>query len=103
MNQKLTYKERVLNDEAHNAKKAAMKERVDESDGKLTTLTKEYGEAVLASVINAVQELQEHNASGRYPIPVVWNYKKNRQATLEEVIEFLDVEKSAPEKGGRWS
>ncbi|MCO5596689.1 hypothetical protein L7F22_050757 [Adiantum nelumboides] len=173
MNQKLTYKERALNDEVQNAKKAAVKildrkgsikhigvkkmgeldqapwkaackekfkkssegwdfhfatecttwdniirdaqwypfkvievgdtheARVDESDDKLTTLRKEYGEAVLASVINALKELQEHNASGRYPIPVAWNYKENRQATLEEVIEFLDAEKPAPKKRSR--
>ncbi|MCO5599250.1 hypothetical protein L7F22_053351 [Adiantum nelumboides] len=169
MNQKLTYKERTLNDEVQNAKKAAVKEgqckaywcqkmgeldqvpwkvackekfknssegwdfhfatecttwdniirdaqwhpfkvievgdtheeRVDESDEKLTSLRKEYGEAVLASVINALKELQEHNASGRYPIPVAWNYKENRQATLEEVIEFLDAEKPAPKKRSR--
>ncbi|KAI5078566.1 hypothetical protein GOP47_0006237 [Adiantum capillus-veneris] len=39
--------------------------RINENDDKLMTLRSEYGEAVFASVINALKELQEHNASGR--------------------------------------
>eukprot|EP00252_Welwitschia_mirabilis_P005824 TRINITY_DN1641_c0_g1_i2.p1 TRINITY_DN1641_c0_g1~~TRINITY_DN1641_c0_g1_i2.p1 ORF type:complete len:283 (+),score=66.12 TRINITY_DN1641_c0_g1_i2:1226-2074(+) len=66
---------------------------VDESDASLRLLHNDMGEEVFNSVINALNELNDYNASGRYPIPELWNIKDNRRASLKEVIELLNHRK----------
>ncbi|KAH7372850.1 hypothetical protein KP509_17G024800 [Ceratopteris richardii] len=66
--------------------------RLNDNDEKLIELREEYGEAVFDTVTTALEELQKYNASGRYPVPIPWNYIQNRKATLGEVIQFLGTE-----------
>ena len=66
-----------------------MQEIVDEDDEKLKALRFEYGEMVYKAVANALLELQQYNASGRYPVPVIWNRKEGRMANLKEVIQYI--------------
>ncbi|KAL2622916.1 hypothetical protein R1flu_003121 [Riccia fluitans] len=62
---------------------------LDENNEDLLALKEELGEEVLKSVTTALEEIEEWNPSGRYPIHVPWNSKTNRRATLSEIIELL--------------
>lgn len=74
---------------------------INKEDEKLAKLRREFGDAVYLTVVNALNELQEHNASGRYPVSVAWNYKQQRKATLEEIINHLAIEKVATKRRRR--
>ncbi|KAK4777762.1 hypothetical protein SAY87_017949 [Trapa incisa] len=63
-------------------------EVVDEDDEKLKHLH-EFDDAVYKSVESALREMNEYNASGRYTVPELWNYKEARRATLAEGTERL--------------
>ncbi|KAG7552071.1 putative domain XH, partial [Arabidopsis thaliana x Arabidopsis arenosa] len=66
-----------------------MKEVVDEEDEKLKNLRKEWGEEVKNAVKTALVELNEFNPSGRYTVPVLWNFEQERKATLKEGIAHM--------------
>lgn len=66
-----------------------MQEIIDDEDDKLKALKNEYGDEVFRAVINALMELNEYNASGRYTIPELWNSKEGRNASLKEGIKYL--------------
>lgn len=55
----------------------------------LTELTEEWGEEAYKAVAEALLEVNEYNASGRYPVSELWNYKENRRATLGEVMQYV--------------
>ncbi|CAN7013523.1 hypothetical protein IGI04_012850 [Brassica rapa subsp. trilocularis] len=59
---------------------------VDEEDEKLKNLSEEWGEDVKKAVKTALEELYEYNGSGRYPVPVLWNFQHGRKATVKEGI-----------------
>ncbi|XP_010474507.1 PREDICTED: factor of DNA methylation 5-like [Camelina sativa] len=69
-----------------------MKEVVDEEDDKLKTLREEWGEDVKNAVKTALEELNEFNPSGRYTVPVLWNFEQGRKATLKEGIAQMTKE-----------
>ncbi|KAJ4839911.1 hypothetical protein Tsubulata_026603 [Turnera subulata] len=62
------------------------KEILDEEDEKLKSLKQEWKDEAYTAVVNALQELNEYNPSGRYVIQEFWNFKEGRKATLKEVI-----------------
>ncbi|KAE8718028.1 hypothetical protein F3Y22_tig00110020pilonHSYRG00469 [Hibiscus syriacus] len=66
-----------------------MQEVIDEDDEKLKELRKKYGDTVFEAVGAALMEMNEYNASGRYPVPEVWNRKEERRATMKEIVEYL--------------
>ncbi|KAK4375121.1 hypothetical protein RND71_005798 [Anisodus tanguticus] len=63
-------------------------EIIDEDDEKLNELKAEYGE-VYQSVVTALNKLNEHNPSGSYPVPQLWNNKEKRTASLNEGVEHI--------------
>ncbi|KAF6171272.1 hypothetical protein GIB67_036940 [Kingdonia uniflora] len=67
------------------------KEIIDEEDEKLKHLKedKELGSEVYVAIKTALLEINEYNASGRYPVPELWNFKDGRKATLKEVISYI--------------
>ncbi|CAI0420774.1 unnamed protein product [Linum tenue] len=64
------------------------KEIVDEQDEKLESLT-EWGEGIVNAVVRAMEELNEYNPSGRYPVEEIWNFREDRRATTKEVITYI--------------
>lgn len=62
---------------------------VDEEDEQIKNLREEWGEEVKNAVKTALEELNEFNPSGRYSVPVLWNSKQGRKATLKEVIDYM--------------
>ncbi|XP_009597794.1 factor of DNA methylation 4 [Nicotiana tabacum] len=66
-----------------------VEEVIDEDDEKLKDLKTEYGEEVYQAVVTALNELNEHNPSGRYPVPQLWNNKEKRTASLTEGAEYI--------------
>ncbi|KMT18333.1 hypothetical protein BVRB_2g024900 [Beta vulgaris subsp. vulgaris] len=75
------FKQEIINEK--------LSEVIDENDKKLLELKQEWGEEAYKAVVEALLEVNEYNASGRYPVPELWNYKENRQATLGEVIQYV--------------
>lgn len=65
------------------------KEMLDEKDPKLKSLKKELGVQVYKAVTTALLEINEHNPSGRYVVPQLWNCSEDRKATLKEVIQYM--------------
>lgn len=65
------------------------KEIIDENDEKLKVLKDEYGNEVYQAVVKALNEMNEYNPSGRYPLPELWNSKAGRKASLREGVEHI--------------
>ncbi|XP_004242072.3 factor of DNA methylation 4-like [Solanum lycopersicum] len=64
-------------------------EIIDDDDEKLKELKAEYGDEVYQSVVTALNELNEHNPSGRYPVPALWHYKEKRTVSLNEGVKHI--------------
>lgn len=52
-------------------------------------MRKELGEEACWSVTTTLNELNEYNPSGRYPVLELWNFSAQRKASLKEGAEFL--------------
>ncbi|KAG2299789.1 hypothetical protein Bca4012_011385 [Brassica carinata] len=62
---------------------------VDNNDEKLVKLTDAYGEQLYNEVVRAKMEIVEYNPSGGYVVSELWNFEKNRKATLEEATDVM--------------
>ncbi|KAF6171264.1 hypothetical protein GIB67_036932 [Kingdonia uniflora] len=71
------------------AGKTSTRAIINEEDEKLKILKNEYGIEVYEAVTKVKMELYENNASGGYTVPVLWNFKEERKATLKEVIIYI--------------
>ncbi|KAK1360081.1 XH domain-containing protein [Heracleum sosnowskyi] len=71
------------------------KEKVDEEDVELMKLMREMGVSVFKAVKRGLEEITEHNPSGRYPVAKLWHVKDNREARLDEIVECM-MKKTTP-------
>ncbi|XP_018456100.2 protein INVOLVED IN DE NOVO 2 [Raphanus sativus] len=62
---------------------------VDNKDEKLIKLKDAYGEELYKEVVRAKREIVEYNPSGGYVVSELWNFEKNRKATMEEVTDVM--------------
>ncbi|GAA0166013.1 endoribonuclease [Lithospermum erythrorhizon] len=62
---------------------------LNEEDEILKNLKEEWGDTVYDSVTGTLQEIEEYNPRGRYPIDELWSFKDDRKATLKEVICYI--------------
>ncbi|KAH9548187.1 hypothetical protein CY35_11G075900 [Sphagnum magellanicum] len=66
-----------------------LKYEIKRDDAKLQALQEELGEKVCKTVMDALLELEEYNASGRYPVAVPWDFKKNQKMVMKDLILYL--------------
>ncbi|GKC23776.1 factor of DNA methylation 4-like protein [Tanacetum coccineum] len=64
-------------------------EITNEEDEKIRMLKTEFDKDVYNAVVTALNEQNEYNPSGRYPIPELWNNKENKKATLKEGVDYV--------------
>ncbi|KAI3838151.1 hypothetical protein MKX03_000669 [Papaver bracteatum] len=64
-------------------------EIINEDDEKLRSLRNEFGEEVYKAVTTAIMEMNEYNASGRFVVSELWNFREGRKAPLNEVVSYL--------------
>ncbi|XP_026410964.1 factor of DNA methylation 1-like [Papaver somniferum] len=64
-------------------------EVINENDEKLKELKDEWGQEVYDAVTSALLEINKYNGSGRYPVPELWNFREERQASLKEVMQYV--------------
>ncbi|PIN24385.1 hypothetical protein CDL12_02918 [Handroanthus impetiginosus] len=64
-------------------------EVLNEDDEKLKKLKVELGDEVYEAVTNALNEMNQYNPSGRYPVMELWNSNENRRASLRDGIQQL--------------
>ncbi|EMS64523.1 hypothetical protein TRIUR3_35150 [Triticum urartu] len=77
------------------------KEVVNDEDPRLKQLWIEYGDDVCNAVKTALSEVNEYNPSGRYVVSELWNFRKNRKATMKEVLRFIFQQMEVPGKRRR--
>ncbi|KAK3128661.1 hypothetical protein QOZ80_6BG0464870 [Eleusine coracana subsp. coracana] len=65
------------------------KKVINDDDARLKHLRIRYGNDVCNAMETALMEINEHNPSGRYFKPELWNFREGRKATLKEVFEYL--------------
>jgi len=46
-------------------------------------------------------EVEEYNASSRYPVNVAWDFRNNRPVLLKDLLYFLKDLLDAKEKNGK--
>jgi hypothetical protein len=55
-------------------------------DEKLIALKEEWGIEAYNSVVRALVEMIKYNPSARHPVPKLWNFKEDREASVSEAI-----------------
>lgn len=71
---------------------------INPDNEELTKLRNEYGPLVSESVAKCVLEIEEWNPSGRYIWPMPWNFEADKMATMNEIIDHLELVIIAKEK-----
>ncbi|XP_026439510.1 factor of DNA methylation 4-like isoform X1 [Papaver somniferum] len=66
-----------------------LQEIINEDDEKLRGLRNEFGEEVYKAVTTAIMEMNEYNASGRFVVSKLWNFREGRKASLNEAVSHL--------------
>jgi hypothetical protein len=61
---------------------------LQEDDNMLQQLKADHGEEIYWLVTKALCEIK-YNASGRYPVNKLWNYKEDRKVSLDEAVQYL--------------
>ncbi|XP_059626605.1 factor of DNA methylation 4-like [Cornus florida] len=69
--------------------KDVVQEIIDEEDEKLKSLKNDHGNEVYEAVTTALDEMNQYNPSGRYPLPELWNNKEGRKASLKEGAVYI--------------
>lgn len=67
----------------------------------LMKLKNDLGVAVMQTVTTAFMEVEEYNASGRYPVYVAWDFRNNKRVLLKDLLAFLKGLLDAKEKNGK--
>lgn len=62
---------------------------VKKDDVLLQALKEEWGRGIHDAVVDALTDLQEHNPSGCYMVPELWNFRAKRKAAPTEVIRHI--------------
>ncbi|KAL8497221.1 hypothetical protein ACS0TY_020782 [Phlomoides rotata] len=97
-----SWQEKLKNPEWHPFRvqdlKGSSKRVVKDEDEMLKGLRNEWGDEIYDAVVTALEEVQEYNSSGCYPVPELWNFKENRKAKLEEVINYLFTQLKTPKR-----
>lgn len=77
-----------------------MQRIINEEDEKLAALKEDLGEEVMNTVATAFLEIEEYNASGRYPVNVAWDFLKKQRVTLKDLLLHLKelLDSGAPPK-----
>ena len=66
-----------------------MQEEVNYEDKRLMMLNQELGMEAVKAVVTALKEINEYNASGRYVVKELWNFKEGRKASMKEVVSYV--------------
>lgn len=74
-----------------------LQEVVDGENVELKKLKKEMGVSVHKAVKRGLEEINEHNPSGRYPVAKLWHVEDNREARLDEIVECM-MKKTTPKR-----
>lgn len=74
---------------SHSNKFTFLQRIIDKEDEKLVELKEDLGEEVMNTVATAFLEIEEYNASGRYPVKVAWDFPKNQRVTLKDLLLHL--------------
>ncbi|KAF9598682.1 hypothetical protein IFM89_029932 [Coptis chinensis] len=87
------WQEYIKDSEWHPFKKTSidgnLHEIIDDNVEPLRDLKREWGEKVYDAVAMVLLEINEYNASGRYAVPELWNFKAERKASLKEAITYV--------------
>ena len=62
---------------------------INEDDEHIKKLKEDLGEEVMQTVATAFLEMEEYNASGRYPVVVAWDFRKNQRILLKDLLIYL--------------
>lgn len=56
------------------------------------------GVSVFKAVKRGLEEINEHNPSGRYPVAKLWHVEDDREARLDEIVECMMEKTITPKR-----
>ncbi|KAG0564178.1 hypothetical protein KC19_8G089600 [Ceratodon purpureus] len=72
---------------------------IKKNDPHLLKLKNDLGVKVMETVTTAMLEVEEFNASGRYPVLVAWDFRTDQRVLLKDLLLFL---KARLDDGGKY-